>query len=94
MVGMVSVLMVVGMIVAVMVMALIVLVRLGKNAGIRSRDFAQCVQSQKYATQNPPVSNQITNGGVNNMLTLKLNGQVLNAQAQSTKLRRQILSAS
>jgi protein-disulfide isomerase len=70
------------------------LVRLGKNAGIRSRDFAQCVQSQKYATQNPPVSNQITNGGVNNMLTLKLNGQVLNAQAQSTKLRRQILSAS
>ena len=70
------------------------LVRLGKNVGIRSRGFAQCVQSQKYAAQNPPVSNQIINGGVNNMLTLKLNGQVLNAQAKSTELRRQILSAS
>jgi protein-disulfide isomerase len=70
------------------------LVRLGKNAGIHRLGFAQCVQSQKYATQNPPVSNQITNGGVNNMLTLKLNGQVLNAQAKSTVLRRQILSAS
>jgi protein-disulfide isomerase len=70
------------------------LVRLGKNAGIRSRGFAQCVQSQKYATQNPPVSNQISNSGVNDMLTLKLNGQVLNAQAKSSKLRGQILSAS
>jgi len=70
------------------------LVRLGKDVGIRSRGFAQCVQSQKYAAQNPPVSSQIINGGVNDMLTLKLNGQVLSAQAKSSTLRRQILSAS
>jgi protein-disulfide isomerase len=68
------------------------LVRLGKNARITNLGFAQCVQSQRYAEQNPPFSDQIINGGVNNMLTLKLNGQILNVSLSSSRLRQKILS--
>jgi protein-disulfide isomerase len=70
------------------------LVRLGKNVGVTNPGFAQCVQSQKYALQNPPLSDQIINGGVNGMPTLKLNGQVLSISTTSSGLRQQILAAS
>jgi protein-disulfide isomerase len=74
--------------------AVSLLVRLGKTAGATSRGFAQCVQSQQYAVQDPPLSDQIMNSGLSGMLTLKLNGQVLNPDLSSSQLRRQIVSAS
>jgi protein-disulfide isomerase len=70
------------------------LVRLGKSAGITSPSFAQCVQSQQYAVQDPPLSDQIMNSGVNSMLTLKLNGEVLDPLLSSSQIRQQIISAS
>jgi protein-disulfide isomerase len=70
------------------------LVRLGKKVGVASADFVQCVQSQKYAAQNPPLSNQIINSGVNGAPILMLNGKVLNIKPLSSTLRQQILSAS
>ena len=70
------------------------LIRLGGNAGITARGFAQCVGSQQYAVQDPPLSDQIMNSGVNDMLTLKLNGQIVNPDLTSSQLRRQIVSAS
>jgi protein-disulfide isomerase len=70
------------------------LVRLGRSAGITSPSFAQCVQSQQYAIQDLPLSNQITNSGVSSMLTLKLNGQLLDPQLTSSQLRQQIISAA
>src|SRR5215472_3443971 len=69
------------------------LVRLGRDVGITGPGFAQCVRSQRYAVQNPPVSDQIINGGVNGMPTVKLDGRVLSANQTSSGLRRQILSA-
>jgi len=70
------------------------LVRLGRTAGITGAGFAQCVQSQHYAAQDPPVSDQIMNSGVSSMLTLKLNGQVLDPRLTSSQLRQEIISAS
>jgi protein-disulfide isomerase len=70
------------------------LVRLGKNAGITSPGFAQCVRSQQYAAQDPPLSDQIINGGMSSAPILKLNGQVLNVDLTSSGLRQQILPAS
>jgi protein-disulfide isomerase len=70
------------------------LLRLGRKAGITSRGFAQCVQSQKYAAQNPPLSNQIINGGVNGAPVLTLNGKILSISPVSSGLRQQILSTS
>jgi protein-disulfide isomerase len=74
--------------------AVSLLVRLGRNLGITNPSFAQCVQSQQYAVQDLPLSDQIMNSGVSNMLTLKLNGQLLNPLLTSSQLRQQILSAS
>jgi protein-disulfide isomerase len=70
------------------------LVQLGRNAGITSPSFTQCVESQQYAAQDPPLSDQILNSGVSSMLTLKLNGQALNPNVTSSELRREIISAS
>ena len=70
------------------------LVRLGRRVGITNPDFAQCVRSQKYAAQNPPLSNQIINDGVNGAPILVLNGKVLSINPLSSRLRQQILSAS
>jgi protein-disulfide isomerase len=70
------------------------LVDLGRKVGIASPDFVQCVRSQKYAAQNPPLSNQIINSGVNGAPVLVLNGKVLNINPVSSRLRQQILSAS
>ncbi|MDX6394643.1 MAG: hypothetical protein QOJ73_5706 [Streptosporangiaceae bacterium] len=69
------------------------LVQLGKDVGITSHAFAQCVRSQKYAAQDPPLSDQIINSGVNNAPILKLNGQVLDVGQTSSELRHRILSA-
>lgn len=74
--------------------AVSLLVRLGRNAGITVPGFAQCVQSQRYAVQDLPLSDQIMNSGITGMLTLKLNGQPLDPNLKSSQLRRQIMSAS
>lgn len=70
------------------------LVRLGRSAGITSPSFARCVQSQQYAVQDLPVSDQIMNSGVSSMLTMKLNGQVLDPHLTASQLRQAIISAS
>jgi hypothetical protein len=69
------------------------LVQLGRDVGITSHAFAQCVRSQKYAAQDPPLSDQIINSGVSNAPILKLNGQVLDVGQTSSELRQRILSA-
>ena len=74
--------------------AVTALVRLGRNLGITNPSFAQCVQSQQYAVQDLPLSDQIINSGVSSMLTLKLNGQLLDPRLSSSQLRQQIISAS
>jgi protein-disulfide isomerase len=74
--------------------AVSLLLRLGRNAGITAQGFAQCVQSQQYAVQDPPLSDQIMNSGVSGMLTLKLNGELLDPNLKSSQLRRQIMSVS
>lgn len=70
------------------------LIRLGRTAGITSSGFTQCVQSQQFAVQDAPLSDQIMNSGVTSMLTLKLNGQALNPDLTAAQLRRVIISAS
>jgi protein-disulfide isomerase len=70
------------------------LVHLGKKLGITSPNFVPCVQSQKYAAQNAPLSNQIMNSGVNGAPMLMLNGKVLNIDPLSATLQQQILSDS
>lgn len=70
------------------------LIRLGQTAGITSSGFAQCVQSQQFAVQDAPLSDQIMNSGVTSMLTLRLNGQALNPDVTAAQLRRVIISAS
>jgi protein-disulfide isomerase len=69
------------------------LVQLGRNAGIISSSFAQCVQSQQFATQDLPLSDQIINSGVSTMLTVTLNGRALNPDLTSSQMRQQIISA-
>jgi len=68
------------------------LVQLGQDVGITSHAFAQCVRSQKYAAQDPPLSDQIINSGVSNAPILKLNGQALDVGQTSSELRQRILS--
>ena len=70
------------------------LVHLGREAGITSPGFAQCVGSQKYAALNAPLSNQVLNGGVNSAPVIMLNGKLLGISPLSSRLRQQILSAS
>lgn len=69
------------------------LVQLGGVVGIANPGFAKCVRSQEYAAQDAPLSDQITNGGVNSAPILKLNGRPLNIDPTSTTLRQRILSA-
>jgi protein-disulfide isomerase len=68
------------------------LVQLGQDVGITSHAFAQCVRSQKYAAQDPPLSDQIINSGVGNAPILKLNGRVLSVGQTASELRQRILS--
>jgi protein-disulfide isomerase len=70
------------------------LVHLANKVGIDNPDFAHCVRSQRYAAQDPPLSNQVINAGVNSAPILLLNGRILNVNPVSSRLRRQILSAS
>ena len=70
------------------------LIQLGRTAGISSSSFTQCVQSQQYAVQDAPLSDQIINSGVTSMLTLKLNGQTLDPTLSASQLQRVITSAS
>jgi protein-disulfide isomerase len=74
--------------------AVSLLVRLGRGVGIAVPGFAQCVQSQQYAGQDPPLSDQIMNSGISGMLTLKLNGTLLDPDLKPSQLRQQIMSAS
>jgi protein-disulfide isomerase len=70
------------------------LVQLGRKVGIADPAFAQCVRSQEYAPQDPPLSDQVINSGVNSAPVLMLNGRVLNINPASSGLRRRILSAA
>jgi len=70
------------------------LVRLGKSAGIDSSAFARCVESQKYAGQDGPLSNQILSSGADGLPTLRLNGQLVTANPMSSALRQELISAS
>jgi hypothetical protein len=70
------------------------LVRLGKDVGISSTDFIQCVQSQKFADLDPPVSDEIINSGLNSLPVLKLNGRTIAAGRTPSGLRRLIMSGS
>jgi protein-disulfide isomerase len=70
------------------------LVRLGQSAGIRSSAFARCVESQKYAPQDGPLSNQILSNGADGLPTLRLNGQLLTVNPMSSALRQKLISAS
>ncbi len=68
------------------------LIRLGKDAGIISPAFAQCVRSQQYAAQNAPLSDQIINAGVSTMPALTLDGKVLGSSLTPSALRKLILA--
>jgi protein-disulfide isomerase len=70
------------------------LVQLGKNAGIASHSFASCVESQRYAAQDVTVSNRVIGNGPDGLPTLRLNGQLLTANPDSTALRQKLISAS
>ena len=70
------------------------LIRLGKDAGITSRAFAQCVQSQQYAVQDAPLSDQIINAGVGTMPALTLDGKALGGGLSPSALRKLILAKS
>jgi len=70
------------------------LVRLGKDAGITGRAFAQCVQSQQYAVQDAPFSDQIINAGVGTMPALTLDGKALGGGLSPSALRKLILAKS
>jgi protein-disulfide isomerase len=70
------------------------LIRLGKDAGITSPAFAQCVRSQQYAVEDAPFSDQILNAGISTMPDLTLDGKVLGSGLTPSALRKQILAAS
>lgn len=72
------------------------LIRLGKDAGITSPTFAQCVRSQRYAAQDQPLSDQIINAGVSmsSMPALTLDGQALGSGLTPSALRKLILARS
>jgi protein-disulfide isomerase len=70
------------------------LIRLGKDAGITSHAFAQCVQSQQYAVQDAPFSDQIINAGVGTMPALTLDGKALGGGLSPSALRKLILAKS
>jgi protein-disulfide isomerase len=70
------------------------LIRLGKDAGITSHAFAQCVQSQQYAVQDAPFSDQIINAGVGTMPALTLDGKALGGGLSASALRKLILAKS
>ena len=70
------------------------LIRLGKDAGITSHAFAQCVQSQQYAVQDAPLSDQIINAGVGTMPALTLDGKALGGGLSPSALRKLILAKS
>jgi protein-disulfide isomerase len=70
------------------------LVQLGKSAGISSPAFAQCVQSQRYAAQDGPLSNQMFSNGADGLPTLRLNGQLVTVNPMSAALRQELISAS
>ena len=67
------------------------LVQLGEQAGITGPAFTHCVQSQQYAAQDAPLSNQIINAGVSTMPALTLNGKVLGNSLTPATLRKLIL---
>lgn len=70
------------------------LVTLGKEAGITSAAFAQCVRSQQYAVDDAPFSDQITNAGVSSMPAVILDGKALGNGLTPSALREQILAKS
>jgi protein-disulfide isomerase len=70
------------------------LIQLGKDAGITGPAFAQCVQSQQYAAQDAPLSDQIINAGMSTMPDVTLNGKALGAGLTPAALRKLILAKS
>jgi protein-disulfide isomerase len=70
------------------------LIQLGKDAGITSPAFAQCVRSQQYAAQDAPLSDQIINAGMSTMPDVTLDGKALGADLTPSALRKLILARS
>lgn len=70
------------------------LVQLGRNVGITSQGFASCVQSQRYAAQDPSVSGRVIGNGPDGLPTLRLNGQLLTVSPTSAGLHRKLVSAA
>ena len=70
------------------------LIRLGKDAGIATHAFAQCVQSQQHAVQDAPFSDQIINAGVGTMPAVTLDGKALGGGLSPSALRKLILAKS
>jgi protein-disulfide isomerase len=70
------------------------LIRLGKDAGIASPAFTQCVRSQQYAAQDPPLSDQIINAGMSTLPNVTLDGKALGTGLTPSALRKLILAKS
>jgi protein-disulfide isomerase len=51
------------------------LLAIGRLSGLTGSDFTQCVTSQRYAAQLVPLSNRITDSGINATPTVTLNGR-------------------
>jgi protein-disulfide isomerase len=72
--------------------AVSLLIQLGKETGITSPAFAQCVRSQEYAAQDEPFSEQIIYAGMTTMPDLTLNGHALGSSLTPSALRKLILA--
>ncbi len=70
------------------------LISFGQYAGISGQGFATCVQSQRYASLDAPVSDEIMNSGLPGLPVLRLNGRAVSLSATPASLRQLILSAS
>lgn len=70
------------------------LIQLGKDVGITSPAFAQCVRSQQYAAQDAPLSDQIINAGMSTMPDVTLDGKALGTGLTPSALRKLILAKS
>jgi protein-disulfide isomerase len=68
------------------------LIQLGKDVGITSPAFAQCVRSQEYAEQDAPLSDQIVNAGLSTMPDVTLDGKALGTSLTPSELRKLILA--
>jgi hypothetical protein len=60
------------------------LLAFGRQIGLTSGAFTQCVTSQRYAAQIVPLSNRIVSSGINATPTVTLNGRPLSMSILET----------